>query len=142
MDQVFFDGKQAVDAVGPNGLGLYSGKSQEQMEQERSGSLEIISTEEAFVRMSAAATTGPKEVSSKDFNYALDCLPPLKWSQGGGGESFRIPEAMTVNIYTAFVRIGKRYFRLDQPLSVTHSELLAMVAAAIRVDTDAAAVPA
>lgn len=119
-------GSFVVDQVGPDGRGMYSRKTREELEAEY-GTLEVIDTEEAARRTDAAATTGPREITSEDFQDALEVLPPMRWINRGGAESFRISEAISGTVHGAYVRIGERYFTLAQPLRVTHDELVAKV---------------
>lgn len=103
---------QVIDVVAPDGLGLYGRQSLEQM-QAKYGQVEIISDDEATQRVEASRTTEPKEITKEDFWYLLEVLPPCKWKRLGSTEAFHVSERITESIVTWCVRIGERYFSLD-----------------------------
>lgn len=79
-----------------------------------------------------------QEESREDFIDALECLPPLDWSKGVGGqsESFKMSEAYSYNTHFIHVRMGKedeaKYFKLCDLVSLKHDEIMDKVRAAIR----------
>ena len=71
----------------------------------------------------------PVEIDEETWYDALECLPPARWVHKGETESFVMPEAWSLNIYSIYVRIGDKHYRL-QDTPKQHDELVAMCKAA------------
>jgi len=126
----YFNGRRVIDAVGPNGRGLYSNKTREELEAE-SGTLTVMDRDAAMAAVDQASSTGPEEITQEAFIDALECLPPRKWQGSGQGmESFRISEPFDGSVHWSFVRIGQRYFKLRPPMRIQHDDLCRMVVSA------------
>lgn len=126
METVFFDGRTAVDLVGPTGLGHYSNRSKASLE-EQYGKLELISLDEAVNRVETRACTDPVEVEREEWDEALNVLPPLLWRNDGHTESFRCVEATVGTVHSTYVRVGNRYFAMQRPIREDHVDLVARV---------------
>lgn len=124
---MYFYAERTLDKVGPDGVGLWTGKSLEQLQAER-GPVRVVSLEEAQRLTDEAASTMPEEIEEHEFTDALECMPPMKWRGSAQRmESFRLCEAYDGTVHYAFVRIGERHFKFRQPLSRTHDDLCRMV---------------
>lgn len=129
MNQTYFVEKgtdHAVDRVGPDGLGVYSGKNKEQLEKGR-GTLEVMTDAELLARTREHACTNPERTTAENWDYSLNVLPPMKWRGGGDTESFMICEAWTADVHPVFVRIGQDRFTFRAPRSLRHDELVKQV---------------
>jgi len=102
----------ALDIVNADGRGRYGGKTQAQLEAEH-GPIEIVDDAECTRRIEASNITAPVEIDHDKFWYWLECLPPCKWYRGGNTEAFHISERITESIVTWCVRVGERYFSLQ-----------------------------
>lgn len=129
MSQTYFVEKgciHAIDLVGPNGLGVYSGKDQKQMEADR-GAIEIMTDAALLARTRETCSTKPERTDLEQWEYSLNVLPPMNWRQNGYTESFMICEAHTADIHPIFVRIGEDYFTFRGPRSTAHHDLVKQV---------------
>lgn len=123
----------AVEVVGPDGLGVYSGKTREQLE-EKWGRLEVMSSDELRARTYEQACTAPERTTLENWEYSLNVLPPMNWRRRGHTESFMISEAWTADVHPVFVRIGSDYFSFQAPRSRSHDELVKQVREHFKLD--------
>jgi hypothetical protein len=68
----------------------------------------------------------PKEVDAERWWDMLEVLPPSRWTRAGGTESFHVCEYLSGNFVSWFVRIGERYFELQDVDTMKHGELVAL----------------
>lgn len=68
--------------------------------------------------------TGPQPVTAERFDEALNCLPPERWYRGEGAESFRLSERLCGLICTFYVRVGDRFWQINEEQGTTHQELV------------------
>lgn len=101
-----------IDCVALDGLGQYGRQTLAQLEAIY-GEVVVIDEFEATRRIEASKTTEPKEITKGEFWYLLEVLPPCKWKRSGSTEAFHVSERITCSIVTWCVRVGDRYFRLD-----------------------------
>lgn len=130
MSNVFYNGTCAVDIVNAQALGTYSGKSKFELESDY-GPLQVIPLAEAVRLMEKRACTDAVEIDADEWMEGLEVLPPLKWHRGGNDESFRCCEATSGAVHASYVRLGSRYFVMNQPLSKTHEDLVCLAARAM-----------
>lgn len=123
----------AADLIGPDGLGTYSRKSKEQLEEDR-GRLEVLTSEELQARIHEQACTAPEPTTLENWEYSLNVLPPMKWRRRGYTESFMISEAWTADVHPVLVRIGDDYFSFRAPRSKSHDELVKQVREHFKLD--------
>ena len=60
------------------------------------------------------------EIEKERYDYALDVLPPMKWSNGG----FFVPEAFTGTIYGFYQEWQGKYYTSLQDVFAPRSEIL------------------
>lgn len=119
----------AVDEVGPNGIGKWSGKSAEKLANGRK--LTVMTAEQHLHGETEHYKQGPERITKEQFWHALDCLPPDNWVRLSSEESFRVPEAHRGLLNWHYVRIGEDYYELLQPRGTKHHALIAIVQAAL-----------
>lgn len=68
--------------------------------------------------------TAPVEIACSDYEYALECLPPIGYVSRERGESFKFGEMKAGKITTIFARRGKHYWKFDDSVSLMHHEIM------------------
>lgn len=128
--QVFFSPSaqycSAIDVV-QDGVGAYSGKTLEEFKAEYPD-IQIVDDSVSVQHDRQRRITAPKEISEDDYTYLLEVLPPCRWSNRGGASVFHISDRITYDIVTWCVRIGERYFSLDDSDKLNGSQVIDMVA--------------
>jgi hypothetical protein len=72
----------------------------------------------------------PQEITRERFWEMLEVLPPRKWQgMGTAFESFHVSERLSGDVVSWFVRIGDRYFQVDQESTLPRHALETMVRA-------------
>ena len=69
------------------------------------------------------------EVTEERFMDALNVLPPVGWTTKAGVESFRISERLSGNITDIYARLGERYFKLSDDISLPAGVIAERIAA-------------
>lgn len=69
-------------------------------------------------------TTDPTEITEAEYMDALECLPPVKWTNTPEGETFKISERLSGSITGIFCRIGARYFCFNADIRTPHAAAL------------------
>jgi hypothetical protein len=122
---------QMVDLVRPNGLSWINGESLEEI-RAKYPRAELMDYKEAARQMDAATRkaycTGPHEITAERFEEMLCVLPPEKWVNNGGSESFLLSELLIANIGSFYIRIGGKYYTVNDDIRTTHAMLLEMIA--------------
>lgn len=113
--------KTTIDMVRPDGLSLYGGNTLEQLTAEY-GEVIIIDFESAYRQHCDSYKMPTKEIGEARFIDMLEVLPPAKWVSYGEEESFHVCERIAGNIVSIFVRIGKRYFEMQDEASLSHAD--------------------
>lgn len=113
--------KVTVDMVRPDGLSLFGGKTRDQL-AEQYGEIIIIETEEAYRLHQESVKQPPVEITEERFIEMLEVLPPAKWVRYANEESFHLCELTSGNIGAIFVRIGSRYFELQDEMTLSHAD--------------------
>jgi hypothetical protein len=75
---------------------------------------DIMRARESFYR-----ELGVYEIDEETFMDALECLPPLDWVRKGYIESFKLSELITGNIAWIYCRVGSRFFRFYDEVSLS-----------------------
>jgi len=104
-----------------NGICPYSGKTE--AEYIKAG-FKILTWEELFplIKKHENILIGKwEEVKEETFEDMLNCLPPLKWSNGG----FFMSEFWTGNITSFYQRIDERYYTSLQRIYTPRTEIVA-----------------
>ncbi len=81
----------------------------------------ILPFAEAWQRHETAAKSEPEEISSEQWHYALNVLPPVSWHDGFG-ESFKISERTTGSITSIYVRLNDRHFTFSDDIRTPHDK--------------------
>lgn len=68
----------------------------------------------------------PVEVSEARWWEMLEVMPPSKWKGSNGSQSFHVCEYLSGNFVSWFVKIGPRYFELQDVDSLAHEQLVAL----------------
>ena len=125
MENVFFHKESAtiIDGI-VDGLGKYSGKNAEELSVEYKGEVVTMDTERAVHLHCEQYRTPPVEVTEERFWDMLEVLPPCRWVHNHNHETFYVSERITMNIVSHFIRIGKRYFELQDDATVKPDTLL------------------
>lgn len=125
--EVFFDPKQncVLDVV-RDGIGVYGGRTLDQIKFEEGDHVVVISEEDAWQREADAAKKPPREITLDDWWYFLEVLPPRRWERRGISESFYMSEFCTLNITTHLVKVQDRCFMLDDECTKTHDQVVEM----------------
>jgi len=89
--------------------------------------LVVIEMEEAFRRQDDAAKTEPVEVTEAEYAEKLDLLPPigLVWTRAAG--SFKLMEPYIGGVHEIYARLGGRYFRFRDLVTMQHDDICAKV---------------
>lgn len=121
---VFFhtESKTLIDGVRPDGLGVYSGKTQAELAEEYKGEVVVMESDAAQALHEAKYIEAPKEITEAQFWYWLEVLPPCQWVRRHDSESFHMSEFTTGQITRIVVRIGTRYFDFEDTYKLTHEE--------------------
>ena len=130
---------RTVDAVHPiTERGAYSGLSLQELNNREGATLERITWEEAYRLQGQAERahycTGAEEVTAKQADEALNCLPPYRWSRTAGigatsWEAFAVGEPLTDRLRAWYVRLGRRWFELVEDRAIDYPDLIAAVKA-------------
>jgi hypothetical protein len=73
--------------------------------------------------------TGPVEETAADYDRALNVLPPAKWRVVRGVEMFHVAERITHGLVTWHLKIGDRFFTLNERDNIDMEGLAAKAAA-------------
>lgn len=60
-----------------------------------------------------------EEETKAQFEEALNCLPPLRWTRGQNREFFFVRECYTGDLYSCHVRVGDKYYTALRPISAS-----------------------
>jgi hypothetical protein len=96
--------------------------------QRKHPEVKILTWEEVEPMIMEAAialyVSPPKVITEERFNDMLEILPPMRWKQRSGAESFMISEALTHNIRSIFCRIGDTHYEMCDVDSLSHDEIV------------------
>ncbi len=112
--------------VGSNYVGIYSGKTLEEL-QARDPGIELIDADEFVALTEQRMTTDPVEVDEERYWHLLEVLPPCGWVRNGSSESFYMSEFTIGRVTCHVVRIGDRYFTFKAPVMSSHFDRTAKV---------------
>lgn len=86
---------------------------------------------EAQDRYEARFKTPVREITQQEFDYALNCLPPVAWTHARAAESFKISEKIAGRVTSIYVTMRGRSFRFDDDIRTPHDVCCERVAAFI-----------
>ena len=92
----------------------------------------LTTYDSAIALQASSLITAPVEITEEVFIDALECLPPMDWKGGGNAESFKMCEFTSGTITCIYVRIGKRYFSMQDSAFLSHDEIIAKVTASLK----------
>lgn len=72
-----------------------------------------------------------QEIKEEQYEEALDCLPPLKWYNGG----FYMGECYTSNIYSFYQKWNGKFYTSLQRITTPRSEILEVLQNFIKYNT-------
>lgn len=84
--------------------------------------LVILPLDEAWARHEAAFKSEPVEIAEADWSYALNVLPPVRWTRDGFGESFKMSERLTGAVTAIYVQLNGRFFSFNDDIRTPHAE--------------------
>lgn len=108
----FVQGLTCIDLVTPDGRGMYSRETLEQVRLRYPGAEERelgAWTEEK----ERALCTPAKPITKERFNEMLEVLPPQRWQIGRNCESFEMCEHTSGRVTAIFCRFGPRYYSFE-----------------------------
>jgi len=68
--------------------------------------------------------TEPQEIDEERFIEMQEMMFPLCWWRYKDTESFKFPEAITLDLHSVFCKIGDRYFEFVNRRSLSHREIV------------------
>ncbi len=116
-----------IDTVRPGSeppVGTYSGETLEQMQTRYPGA-ELLDLAEFVSFKEQALLTAPVEITEDRFIEMLEVLPPQRWIQRQGSESFQMQEHLSGRVTETFCRIGSRYFCFNGIAGMRHEDIVA-----------------
>lgn len=99
---------QVIDGC-VNGLGLFSGRSLDQLTSDYPD-IEIVEVDAAVEIMDAANRRPVEEITQEQYWYALEVLPPENWKQIPNGDYFQMSEYWSGDITTYYAQLNGRYY--------------------------------
>ena len=113
----------AIDCVHPvTGLSLVNGETLEQI-RERYPEAIITGLDAILEAESKEFKRGPVEIDAEHWDYMLNVLPPVQWTNEHGAETFKISEMTSGTITTILCRIGDRYFEMTDDCWTKHDAI-------------------
>lgn len=141
--EVFFDSAagRTQDAVHPiTGSGLWSGLTQQQLEERDGTALERLPIDEAVERQRLADRVrycrAPVPITPDRADHLLNVLPPYRWQRDLAWEVFAVSEPLTSELLTWCCRIGRQWFELNEDRAITVDQLLALCRATTTATQD------
>lgn len=129
---VYIPSKRSVlDIIMPNGVTMYGRKTLAQIQFDEATDAQIVTAEEGYKLQCEAYRTPVSVITEERFDYALNVLPPCRWSRFGRFEHFHISERIVGNIVSWFICFrgdaGSRFFTFDDYSTLTQVELMERV---------------
>lgn len=102
------------------------GKSIDELQTEYPGCV-ITDLEAAVTATEDIMRSPPVEIDAETFRYCLEVLPPIDWTHKGGCETFKLSEYTSGIITTICARVGTKYYQMQDRVTMTHDEILALI---------------
>lgn len=138
VTQVFYvtGARSIIDAVGPDGRGLYSHDTAEAI-QARAPGAQVVDIGEAARQIDNVFRKPPQQITRERWWQMLEMLFPDDWHHGFGSESFKLSERLAGNVAQIFCRIGSTedtssYWEMADLVTLRHADIVALVQAAIK----------
>ena len=131
MEHCFYvpGSRTIIDAATPEGVSCVFKENAEQIRARYPGAV-FMPYEDAALQIQQAMieTYRPgelREITEERFIEMLEVLPPMKWEQGHGCESFLLSELQEGRITRCYVRIAKHYYEGFAYTNTTPAQLVA-----------------
>jgi hypothetical protein len=118
--------RRVIDITYGDGIGAYSLELFETLKV-KFPDLQDGYYDDAVVEIEATNVVAPIEISEDEFLERLCVLPPMHWKATAEKETFKLSEMYTDNITEICCRIGNRFFKLLDRVTLTHDEIVAKV---------------
>lgn len=112
-----------IDIVCSDGKSAINRETLEQV-QARYPNTRIMTSDEYRVLHDKAMATEPVKITEEKYIEMLEVLPPMKWRNGGGAQTFMMCEFLSGNITGIYCNIGDRYWSFNGPATLTHDEIV------------------
>lgn len=128
------DGRPMVcDVINPaTGAGQYGGKTLPEV-QALHPNAQIMDDAAYWALHDVYYISAPIEITEAEYMDALECLPPVKWTNTPDGESFKMSERLSGYITGIYCRIGKRFFCFNDDIRTPHMAALGKCHAAFNL---------
>jgi len=87
----------------------------------------LMTYDEAVAAHAEFMKVAPSEIDKERFFDMLEVLPPVNWVRHDNSESFKMLERSSGDITGIFVRIGSRYFSMEDSTHLPHGIIVEMV---------------
>ena len=137
--QCFFDQtrQEFVDDVDPeSGKGVYSGKSKEDLASQYKTTIVVMDWKDAIDAADRKHITPVTRISADQYDYFLNCLPPVDWIRNGPAEHFYLCERVSDNIVQYCVHMQGRFYKFQDRAGMKTIDIVARVKAG-NIDGDA-----
>lgn len=92
--------------------------------------------EALIAEFEASQITEPEEIDAERFHYALNVLPPCRWSLYSGVELFHISERLSGSLVAWYAHLDGRYWSLVDLSTAKPEDLACKVATASQRSND------
>lgn len=112
-----------IDVINPlSGLTVFTKETHDEVRKRHPSAIRTT-VDDASKLINGSAKSEPQEITHEEWDDALNVLPPLRWINRMGAETFRMSEFYCGTVTNTYVRIGERYAKWRDDISVTHDEL-------------------
>ncbi|KLR59291.1 hypothetical protein [Diaphorobacter sp. J5-51] len=111
-------------------VGLFSHLTQQEHSQSLGVDVQVIDYDTFKKLRDDSYVTAPRPITKERFYEALDCLPPVRWGNYQGIESFRFLELYCGNVTSVFARKGDQFWEFRDRIDISNETLVRKVEAA------------
>jgi hypothetical protein len=120
-----------IDSIRADGRSMIYGETFEQLKA-RVPDVQIMSLEQAASALEASCIDKTvTKITLKQFENAMEDLPPTNWRVYGDSESFMCSEPISGRVTTIYVRIGRSYYAFSDVYSLSHQQIVDKVKACL-----------
>lgn len=118
-----------IDLARPDGRSQVYGETLAEIQARHPGA-QYIPYAEASTQAHAELATKyclgiPTEITKDRWMYALEVLPPCRWTRDKDGERFYVSELIYCNVASWYVRIGRRFFEINDHITAPKAAMYA-----------------
>lgn len=119
--------------------GYFSGKTVFQLakDYEHKGQTKLMRMAEFDKLHTEALRTAPVEITEAEWDEALNVLPPMKWQQLRGVESFRMSEFYSGTMTSIYAKCDGRYWTFRDDAYMDTADLVTKVRQAMQAEVSA-----